>query len=99
MGKRPSGKYTLDRINNDKGYSSDNCRWATRQEQMNNTTKTNYLLTKHGERVSLMDMSRKTGIHPETLRYRIKKGWHAEGLDTPPLKPKSRTRRSNGKFI
>lgn len=35
MGERPVGR-TLDRINNDLGYSKSNCRWATREEQNNN---------------------------------------------------------------
>jgi hypothetical protein len=35
MGERPPGK-TLDRINNRKGYSPSNCRWATEEEQQNN---------------------------------------------------------------
>ena len=35
MGERPEG-LTLERINNNKGYSSDNCKWATRSEQSRN---------------------------------------------------------------
>lgn len=32
MGIRPDGK-TLDKTNNDTGYTKENCRWATRKEQ------------------------------------------------------------------
>lgn len=35
MGERPNG-LTLERIDNDKGYSRDNCKWATRSEQRAN---------------------------------------------------------------
>lgn len=36
MGRAPSKTHSLDRINNDGGYSKDNCKWSTPKEQANN---------------------------------------------------------------
>ena len=45
MGERLSKQHSLDRIDNNKGYSPDNCKWSTKKEQSNNTIQNvNYLL-------------------------------------------------------
>ncbi len=36
MGRRPSPKHSIDRIDNDKGYEPGNCKWATKAEQSRN---------------------------------------------------------------
>lgn len=33
MGDRPTPKHSIDRKNNDQGYSKENCKWSTKSEQ------------------------------------------------------------------
>jgi hypothetical protein len=73
MGDRPDGK-TLDRVDNNKGYSIDNCRWATPSEQMSNTRQ-NVIITYKDETLNIIDWSKRTGIPKQTLTRRYALGW------------------------
>mgnify|MGYP003870253599 FL=1 len=45
MGDKPK-EMTLERVNNNKGYYPNNCKWATRQEQMQNIRAKGYFWDK-----------------------------------------------------
>lgn len=61
---------TLDRINVNKNYSKENCRWATRREQCNNKSTNHYYMGR-----SLADWARIRNIDYDTVMRRIKRGW------------------------
>jgi hypothetical protein len=82
MGKRPSKAHTVDRIDNDKGYSPDNCRWATMVEQGQN--KKNCIPTAGFP--SLADAARAAGLNPNRLSARLRAGWPEHLLNLPPQK-------------
>ena len=69
MGERPVGT-TLDRVDNELGYSKDNCRWATRAEQGANRRNTIFV-DDNGEKLSLKAYGRKHGISPDTVKRRF----------------------------
>lgn len=61
---------TIDRIDNDKGYSPDNCRWTSQAEQGSNKQRSNHL-TVNGETHTITEWSRRTGIPQSTIWKRI----------------------------
>lgn len=69
----------LDRIDNEKGYSKDNCRWISARENCNNRRRTVLVDGK-----PLADWSRETGIGMTTLYYRLAHGCPRERLFDKP---------------
>lgn len=93
MGERPPG-LTLERVNNDMGYSPDNCRWATRLEQQRNR-RVNRRLSLNGETKCLSEWADILGINRETLRGRVAiHGWSDEKALTEPVRVESRNSRA-----
>jgi len=88
MGERPEGM-TLDRINNSLGYSKENCRWATMQEQSNNTRRTNFI-THNGETLTHTEWSLRLSKNKCLIRDRIGRGWSEARAVTQPVQGQHR---------
>jgi hypothetical protein len=72
MGMPPHEGMEIERKNNDLGYGPENCRWATRVEQMHNTRR-NRWFEYRGEQIILSDLARRLGVTPENLHTSIAK--------------------------
>lgn len=61
---------TLDRVDNDKGYSPDNCAWVTNRVNVNHTSRTHFI-TYNGKTQSMKQWANELGINYSTLRNRL----------------------------
>lgn len=80
-------KMELDRIDSDGDYVPGNLRWATRIEQMNNTSRTAQL--EHpvtGERVSYAQLGREVGMSISSIRQRVSRGSTLEEAISKPVR-------------
>lgn len=91
MGEKPSPSHTLDRIDSNGDYTPENCRWATRKEQLRNTSRT-VLIEFRGEVKCRTDWAASLGMSAHTLRYRIRE-WGIERAMTTPVNTNLRKRK------
>lgn len=82
-----SENLTIDRIDVNKGYSPENCRWITAKEQMFNTTR-NVYIEKDGLKLTLTEWANKLNINPKTLDKRRRLGWSDEDILKPVVETK-----------
>jgi hypothetical protein len=92
MGPRPSSKRSIERVNNDGNYESDNCIWALRRQQSCNKRNTEFV-EYNGRRLSLVELARAHNIDSGVLHTRLQNGWpieHALAMPTNSNKRKAR---------
>ena len=84
---------TIDRIDPDKDYCPENCRWVNAKAQANNK-RNNVTITYNGENRTVAEWAVILGIKETTIRGRLNRGWSKEeALNTPTLKTWSRAKR------
>ncbi len=72
-----SEELTLDRIDNEKDYCPDNCRWLTIKEQSNHRTN-NVFYTYKGKTQTSKQWCEEYNISQTTFNDRLKRGWTLE---------------------
>ena len=85
---------TLDRIDNNKGYYTDNCRWATYKEQENNRSN-NRILEYEGETHTISQWSEIVGIEQRLISQRLYYGWSVKRALTELPKRRNKICRQN----
>ncbi len=77
MGKRPSDTHSIERINNDGNYRPSNCKWATKDEQVNNY-RHNHFITINGRTQSMKRWVDELGLKYGRVQMRLYRGWTPE---------------------
>lgn len=91
MGDRPDGM-TLERVNNNLGYSKQNCIWATCKQQQNNR-RSNRLVCYNGSQMTLAQASELSGIERRVTSLRLDRGWSEERTFSEPVRTSKKTPR------
>jgi len=86
----PPDSASIERIDNNKGYSKSNCKWATRVEQNNNTRRSSFLTHANGRRQTYAQWAKELNVNPRLLQKRKSRGWSDEDTLTKPIRKRVR---------
>lgn len=85
MGIRPTDRHSIERKNNELGYSPENCIWATSKEQSRNK-RSNRFVTAMGKTQTIVEWSEEIGISFQLISKRLQRGWSEEKSITTPIR-------------
>ena len=90
MGNRPSGDFSIERINNDGDYEPNNCKWVHKSEQVNNK-RTSHKIAYSGENLTVSQWAKRAIVTAWTFKVRIQRGWSIQdALNLPSGSRKSK---------
>lgn len=74
MGEKPGPEYSIERVNNNKNYTKENCKWCNWKEQSRNRGSFNITFYYNGKNCCLSEIAENIGVNYRTLYSRIKRG-------------------------
>ena len=77
MGKRPSKNHSIDRIDVNKDYSPENCRWADNKTQARNRRNT-IIVNYKGIEKPVIELCEELNLNYHKIISRLKRGWLVE---------------------
>ncbi len=84
MGERPGPEYSIERLDNNKGYYKENCAWVTLDRQANNR-RSSHTVSLHGRNQTLVQWCRELELDYSNVRMRLLRGYSVEKAFTKNL--------------